>query len=71
MLYNSLHQWTPLHHAARGGYELTVEYLIDKGADINTKDNDEVFISLYTPWKYGCKLVAEICVGLAALKEPE
>ena len=38
----SFHQRTPLHIAIRGGYKDTVEYLIKKGADISTKDNDGV-----------------------------
>jgi len=38
---------------------------------MNAKDNDEVCVSLCTPWKYRCKLVAEIEFVLAALTEPE
>ena len=33
---------TPLHWAAGQGHVDTVQYLIDKGADINIKDVDEV-----------------------------
>ena len=37
----ALLQMTPLHLAALGGYTDTVEYLVDKGAIIDT-DNDGV-----------------------------
>ena len=36
------HQQTPLHFAAREGHTATVEYLVEKGADINIRDNYEV-----------------------------
>ena len=32
------HQWTPLHRAVIQGKEVTVQLLIEKGADINVKD---------------------------------
>ena len=35
----SLHQMTCLHLAFEGGHMNTVKYLVDKGADINTKDD--------------------------------
>ena len=36
----SLHQMTPLHVAAtKGGHKSIVQYLIDSGADINSKDD--------------------------------
>ena len=35
----SPHQQTPLHWAAGEGEEDTVQLLIEKGADINIKDN--------------------------------
>ena len=38
----SPHQFTPLHRAAERGHTDTVQYLTEKGADINIKDNDEV-----------------------------
>ena len=38
----SPHQLIPLHLAAREGKEGTVQLLIEKGAEINTKDNDGV-----------------------------
>ena len=34
-----LYQSTPLHIAAREGYDSTVEYLAEKKADINIKDD--------------------------------
>ena len=41
-LFLSPRQMTPLHWAAGQGHVDTVQYLIDKGADINIKDVDEV-----------------------------
>ena len=38
----SPHQVTPLHQAACNGHTDTVQCLINQGADINIKDNDEV-----------------------------
>ena len=38
----SPHQDTPLHMAAKGGHTDSVQYLIDKGAEINVKKNDGV-----------------------------
>ena len=35
----SPHQGTPLHVAAEGGHTDSVQYLIDKGAGINVKNN--------------------------------
>lgn len=40
-------QQTPLHVAARNGKADTVRYLVDKGADINIKDDDGVSESDY------------------------
>jgi len=37
-----LYQRTPLHIAAREGYDSTVEYLAEKKAVINITDNDGV-----------------------------
>lgn len=39
---NSFYQRTPLHNAAEGGYERTVECLVNQGANVNIKDNDGV-----------------------------
>ena len=40
-----IHQWTPLHVAAeRGRCEKILGDLVDKGGDINTKDNKGVNI---------------------------
>ena len=47
-LFVSFCQQTPLHIAASKNYERTVECLVDKGADINIKDNTGVSIILYT-----------------------
>ena len=38
----SLPQMSPLHWAADGGHVDTVKSLIEKGADVNRKDNEEV-----------------------------
>ena len=39
----SLHQMTPLHVAAEKGDRISiVKYLVDNGADINIKDDNEV-----------------------------
>ena len=38
---------TPLHMAAIGGHKDTVEYLINKGADIGIKDVNGVSIHCY------------------------
>ena len=35
-------QWTPVHMAAREGYDSTVKFLADNGADINMGDCEEV-----------------------------
>lgn len=36
------HQWTPLHLAATSGHVDTAQLLVDKGANINSKDNGGV-----------------------------
>ena len=41
-LVSSPHQRTPLHSDAGEGKEGTVQLLIEKGADMNIKDNDGV-----------------------------
>ena len=38
----SPHQLTPLHLAADNGHTDTVQCLIEKGADVNIKDDDGV-----------------------------
>jgi len=38
----SLHQWTPLHVAAYKDKFDAVTFLVDKGADVNIKDEHEV-----------------------------
>ena len=42
MFVLSPHQMTPLHWAADGGRVDTVKYLIEKGAEVNSKDDDGV-----------------------------
>ena len=37
--FTFLHQMTPLHQAAEEGDLMQVQYLIEKGADVNNKDN--------------------------------
>jgi len=34
------YEWTPLHYAANFGYMDVAVYLLDQGADINTRDED-------------------------------
>ena len=41
----SLYQRTPLHIASKEGYRYTTECLVDKGADINMKDDDGVSVT--------------------------
>ena len=41
-LVASPHQWTPLYCAALEGHVDTVQVLVEKGADINVKNNDGV-----------------------------
>ena len=38
----SPHQRTPLHRAVEQGHAGTAQFLVEKGADINVKDNDGV-----------------------------
>ena len=45
---SSLHQITPLHVAAERGHRRIVEYLADKGADIDIQDKNGVFIHDYS-----------------------
>jgi len=42
----SLHQWTPLHVASFRGNTETVEYIVEKGADVNIKDDQGVSESM-------------------------
>ena len=42
VLFASPHQWTPLHQAAYGGHVDAVTYLVQKGANIDSKDDDGV-----------------------------
>ena len=39
---------TPLHLAAESGHIKIVNYLVDKGADINIQDDNGVIIGDYT-----------------------
>ena len=41
-LFLSLHQWTPLLVSVERGNTEALRYLVDKGADINIKDDDGV-----------------------------
>jgi len=38
----SVHQKTPLHMAVESGNDATVRFFVDKGADVNIKDNKGV-----------------------------
>ena len=51
---------TPLHLAARRGHVDIVRYLVDKGADINIKDENWVSEQDYTA---DCKLVVQMCLS--------
>ena len=42
ILFPSPHQETPLHWAARGGHVDAVTYLVQKGANIDSKDGGGV-----------------------------
>ena len=35
---------TPLHYAAREGHCEVVVYLVDKGAEVDNKDEDDVWV---------------------------
>ena len=41
------YQQTPLHVAASRGHDCTVEYLVEKGDDMNVKDTKGVSEKLY------------------------
>ena len=41
-----LSQWTPLHIAAERGHDYTVEYLVEKQADVNIRDEDGVRVTI-------------------------
>lgn len=53
---------TPLHWAAYSGHTDTVQFLIDKGADIDIREKDEV-----NEWDYttDCEFVLLIRIELA------
>ena len=55
----SSHQLTPLHFAVRHGNVDIVRYLVDNGADLNTKDENKVSEQEYT---LHCKLALLIRV---------
>ena len=45
-MFISLNQWTPLHIAARSGRDYTVEFLVEKGADISIKDQAGISMTI-------------------------
>ena len=45
-LFHSLYQWTPLHIAVREGQEVTVEILVDSGADHKICDKCGVSVTI-------------------------
>ena len=47
-MFQSLYQWTPLHIAVKEFRVKTAECLVDKGADINSQDNEGVCEITYT-----------------------
>ena len=57
LLFASFYQQTSLHLAASGGHAVTVESLLNKGADINITDKDGVsytWLHVHTTEKYHC-----------------
>ena len=52
--FYSPHQFTPLHSAAEEGHVDIVRYLVDKGADLNVKD--EIGVSTLLTVNYYCWL---------------
>ena len=59
-----LYQRTPLHIAAREGYDSTVEYLADKKADMNIEDDYGVCEAYY--WQ--CITIASLHYNLCLHK---
>ena len=45
LYFVSVYQMTYLHVAVEGGHMNTVKHLVDKGADINTKDDHGVSVN--------------------------
>ena len=64
ILFASPHQWTPLRQAAEGGHVDTVYYLVEKGANIHSKDSNGV-----SEWECttDCRLVLLIRVSLVPM----
>ena len=44
-MFSSFYQQTPLHMAAKKGFRYTVESLVKKGANINSKDKNGVSVT--------------------------
>ena len=53
--FNNSHQGTPLHLAAEAGHMDIVRYLVEKGADINIKD--DIFKVSEREYTANCKLI--------------
>ena len=58
--------WTPLPWAAEGGHEAVVKLLLEKGAELETKDNDG-----WTPLSWAAEKGHEAVVKLLLEKGAE
>lgn len=64
--YSPYYQALPIHHAARHGSTEVVEYLIDKGADVNAKRNAEGDTAILIALSEGHLATAELLLGHGA-----
>ena len=59
---------TPMHMAAERGFVKIVDYLIDKGADINIKDENGVLRPVARIFRRGVTLMSDLHVMYACTK---